>query len=247
VHSPIRRLRSFGPTAGLLVALGLFLLPPRAESLTVAGFGDSLTWAPGYLAQLPSEWETVNLSNGGECSWDGLLRLQRLLPTLDADVVVLMEGTNDVSNLNYTFARSMDSLTGMIDAVLDAGMLPVLMAPPPILPWDPNGPAEDPNGQLQALASALEGLADSKGIPFVNLLDTFAAFDDLDSYYHDGLHPNADGSGVIAAALVPVIRDAVPTPEPSTALLFGAGLMLLARARRQVSSRASSSDVRKRS
>ena len=102
MHSPNRRVRRFGPTAGLLVAFGLFLLPSRAELLTIAGFGDSMTWAPGYLAQLPSEWKTVNLSHGGECSWDGLLRLQRLLPTLDANVVVLMEGTNDVRR----FARS---------------------------------------------------------------------------------------------------------------------------------------------
>ena len=245
MQSPIHRLRSFATSASLLFAIGLFLLPPRAEALTVAGFGDSMTWPPGYLVQLPSEWETVNLSQGGECSWDGLVRLQQLLPTLEADVVILMEGTNDVRSIYYTFPRSIESFTGMIDAVLDAGLLPVLMAPPPMLPWDPNGPADHANGQLQALATALADLADSKGIPFVNLLDIFAALDNLDSYYLDGLHLDADGSGVIASALAPVIRDAVFTPEPSTALLLGAGLMQLARARRQASSRASSRDVRK--
>ena len=54
------------------------------------------------------------------CLGDGLVRLRQLLPTLEADVVVRIEETNDVRGPVYTFSRSIDSFTGMIDAVLGA-------------------------------------------------------------------------------------------------------------------------------
>jgi lysophospholipase L1-like esterase len=227
-HSPFDRLSLGAAGAGLLVAIALCVLPERAAGLTVAGFGDSLSWAPGYLAQLPAEWETVNLSQGGEVSWDGLVRLQSLLPTLDADVVVLMEGSNDVRHVEYTLDRSVDSLAAMMDAVLAEGISVVLMAPPPLLPWGPSPAADTENGRLLALADALEPLAAARGIPFVDLLPIFAGLDSLDDYYWDLVHPNALGSGVIAGAVAPAIEAAAVVPEPSTALLLGAGLLAVA-------------------
>jgi lysophospholipase L1-like esterase len=223
VRSPSHRLSS----ALFLLGLCAALLAPRAEALTVAGFGDSMTWAPGYLAQLPAEWDTVNLSLGGEVSWDGLLRLQGLLPTLEADVLVVMEGTNDVRDLGYSQDRSVESLSAMMDAALAQGLEVVLMAPPPLLPYDPNGDPLGPNGLLASLAGALGDAAAARGVPFVDLFALFTASPSMESYYLDLIHPNETGSGVIAAAAATAITQTI-APEPETSVLVGAGLALLA-------------------
>lgn len=228
MSSPSDRLRSSAVVLGLCAAL----LAPRAEALTVAGFGDSMSWAPGYLAQLPAEWETINLSLGGEVSWSGLLRLQGLLPTLEADVLILMEGTNDVRNSGYTQDRSVESLSAMMDAALALGLEVVLMAPPPLLPYDPNENPLWANGRLASLAVALEDAAAARGVPFVDVFDLFTASSSMESYYMDLIHLNATGSGVVAAAATTAVAQAIATPEPSTGLLVGAGLALLASRRR---------------
>ena len=154
------------------------------------------------------------------------------MPTLEADVLILMEGTNDVRTVGYTQDRSVESLSAMMDAALAQGLKVVLMAPPPLLPYDPNGNPEWPNGLLVSLAEALEDEAAARGVPFVNVFDLFSASSSMDSYYLDLVHPNAAGSGIIAAAAATAVDQAVAAPEPSTALLVGAGLALLASRRR---------------
>jgi lysophospholipase L1-like esterase len=227
----VRRPLSFGGPAfaalGVLFLLGFGVPARRAEALVVAGFGDSLTWAPGYLAQLPDEWETINLSQGGEVSWNGVERLGDLLPTLVADVVVVMEGSNDVRHPAYTLELSVESLSTMLQAIQAFGMAAVLMAPPPLLPYDPTEPT---NERLHELSAALAVVADEHGVPFVDLLPTFADLDDLDDlerYYYDPIHPNDLGSGVIARAAAPAIAQAAAVPEPSSLLLLGGGLSWL--------------------
>jgi GDSL-like Lipase/Acylhydrolase family len=150
VRSPFARLGTVPSLLGLCVAL----LAPSADALTVAGFGDSMTWPPGYLAALPAEWQTVNLSLGGEASWNGLPRLEGLLPTLHADVLILMEGTNDVRDPSYSLQRSVDSLTAMVDAARAADIAVVLMAPPPLKPSYPNAQGYD--ALLASLSDALK-------------------------------------------------------------------------------------------
>lgn len=219
------------PPAALFLGLALASIAAPAPALTVAGFGDSMTWAPGYLAQLPADWDVVNLSRGGEVSWDGVARLEALLPTLEADVVVVMEGTNDVRMLTYSEERSVASLVAMLDAILAAGMRPVLMAPPPLLPFEARNPGAA-NQRLAALRDVLARAAAVRGVAFVDLFERMSGLQDLGSYYLDQVHINAAGSGLVASELVPAIAR---VPEPSAALLLGAGLALLAghaRARR---------------
>jgi lysophospholipase L1-like esterase len=229
---PSRRFGSLGALVAVTIAAGQLLWPTRAVALTVAGFGDSLTWEPGYLSHLPAEWDTVNLSQGGETAIDGLPRLLGLLPTLEADVVVIMEGTNDVRMLGYSESASVASLTAMIDAVLSAGMQAVLMAPPPQIPYDPDGPA-GANTSLLGLATALESAAASRGVPFVDLFHAFAELESLEDFYLDSVHITDAGTQIVAGLVAPAIEQAVHMPEPTTAWLLGAGLALLAVRRRR--------------
>jgi lysophospholipase L1-like esterase len=216
-------------TGRLVATLALTLLfAGSAGALTVAGFGDSLTQNPDYLLYLPDEWTTIDLGNPGEESWDGIERLRGLLPALEADVVVIMEGTNDVRHPGYTDERSLDSLTGMVLEVQAAGLRPVLAAPPPRYSAD----SELANARLAYLAGALGDFAASLGIPFVDLYDAFRQLDDPASYFQDdGVHPWIEGRIFIASQIEPAVG--LAAPEPSVALLLGAGLAALAIARRR--------------
>jgi lysophospholipase L1-like esterase len=208
--APSRRRASLA--FAVLALAGALLAAARAGAVVVAGFGDSLTWAPGYLAQLPPEWSTLNLSQGGECSWEGRTRLEALLPALGADVVVVMEGTNDVRAAGYTLERTIESLTAMADALRAKGHAVVLVAPPPLLPFDPAAPADATNARLIALADALALEAGRRRIPFVDLFAEFVRLAPLADYYLDGIHPNERGSAEIAQAVEPAIARALARP-----------------------------------
>jgi lysophospholipase L1-like esterase len=215
-------------TSRLIGTLALTLLVAgSAGALTVAGFGDSLTQGPDYLQYLPGEWTTLDFGKPGEESWDGIERLRGLLPTLEADVVVIMEGTNDVRHGGYTDERSLGSLTGMVLEVQAYGLRPVLAAPPPLYSPD----SEVANERLAYLAGALGDFAAPLGVPFVDLYDAFQQLADPASYFQDdGVHPWTDGRMFIASQIAPAVR--LAAPEPSGALLLGAGLAALALARR---------------
>jgi lysophospholipase L1-like esterase len=215
-----------------LLLTSLLLLPALASpaaAITVAGFGDSLTHGHDYLNYLPSDMTTLDFGLTGEESWDGVDRLPGVLDTLVADVVIIMEGTNDVRDGSYTNELSLSSLTSMVDMTLDAGFAVVLMAPPIIV--DPADPVYDE--RLAYLSGALEWVAADRGVPFVDLYDIFSGLADPTPYFQeDGVHAADPGRMLIASSVEPAIRIAV-IPEPSTALLLALGLTVLAASRHQ--------------
>jgi lysophospholipase L1-like esterase len=276
--------------AFILISLLLFPVVASATSLTIAGFGDSITCTPcndgSYLADsnLPGSAAPVGVLAPSEIN-DSLLEdelrfLGILQPadvlTIDdnavsanlssqvsgrldtwitgggaADFVIVMSGTPDAyqavggfNNQAYSETETVGNISDMLDAIFDAGMQAILMAPPPV--WTPTpcgGPdnltCADIDASLASLMTALDDLATTLDVPFVNLYDAFANHPDIgnspgdsDSLYRtDGLHPRDNGDELIAFEVAAVIA---AIPEPSTGLLVASGLLVIAVRRRQL-------------
>jgi hypothetical protein len=118
----------------------------------------------------------------------------------------------------------------MLDAVFNAGMQAILVAPPPV--WTPT-PCGGP-GVLtcEIIDASLAGLATTAGVPFVDIYDAFTNdpnFGDApgtaDSLFRtDGLHPRDNGDDLIAFEIAGAIN---AIPEPSTGLFVSLGLVAL--------------------
>ena len=188
---------------------------PAAETFSIVGFGDSLM--AGYeLAAgegFPSKLETALKERGydvavadagvsGDTSSGGLSRLDWSVPD-GTDLVILELGANDMlrgippeiteRNLDEMIAK----LKGRDIAVLLAGMVAA-----------PNlGP-----DYAQAFNPIYARLAEKHGVPLVSFfLEGVAANPKLQ--LGDGMHPNAEGVGVMVENALPavekIVRDAL--------------------------------------
>jgi cysteine-rich repeat protein len=194
----------------------------RAAPL-IAGCCDSITSEPSYLDLVwdvygwppgPDPWDH-NLGVDASPSSTGLRRLERYLATENPDAVVVLAGTPDTflgpnggPGEPYDQAVTVGNIAGMVEATLEDGGEPILVAPPPV--FAPCDGSEDPscaeiNGRLADLALALEALVVVEDVAFVNLYALFSAHPDVLSLYEpDGVHPNHDlGDAFIANALLP--------------------------------------------
>ena len=160
-----------------------------------------------------------NLGVGGERTDQALRRLDAVAE-LRPRVATVMYGTND-SYVDAGQARSRLSvpeyranLRAIVAGLLLRGVEPVLMTEPR---WaadaPPNGLGENPNERLAPYMAACREVAAECRVP---LVDHFARWTDAESkgrslraWTTDGCHPNPDGHRELAAALLPVLVDAL--------------------------------------
>lgn len=223
----------------LVASVGLVLAAPSG-ALTVAGFGDSLTREPDYLSYLPASWTTLDHGEPGEETWnEGLDRfIDEVLPLLDpaeVDVIVLMEGTNDVRHPEWASNDTVGNLASMALAARSSGFEVVLMAPPPIhVPNDAPGASHAAServpgwdARLAGVRDGLEAWAGVQGVPFVDLYGAFLDHPMPETLLKtDGVHPNDLGRAFIAARATPVIRSTVPEPTHLVLAALGSALAL---------------------
>lgn len=109
-------------------------LPPDA---TILAFGDSLTVGvgaqpahsyPSVLADL-SGLEVVNAGVSGETTEDGLERLRETLPRVRPDLLLLLEGGNDILR-SVQPDRTHRNLESMVELALAEGVQVVLIGVP---------------------------------------------------------------------------------------------------------------------
>lgn len=218
-------------------ALALLLLPlaaavPRvaaAQTTRYLAFGDSITQGYGdddsraqkgypprlqaLLAQRGKSAVVINAGLGGETTAEGLSRLGPVLAQNPADVLLLMEGTNDI-NEKVSLETTTFNLDAMAKKANAAGLSTVHAT---IIPRRPTANADPDNqvtGQLAArireIASANERkLADPFEVFFYETPGVFGK-DYLGGI--DNLHPNAAGYDLLAQVFADVLTgvDAVP-------------------------------------
>lgn len=139
------------PVAIDLRALGLYLLlaivvigsgcgerklSPLPPGATVLAFGDSLTDGvgaeggedyPAVLAELTG-WNVIEAGVPGETTAEGLRRLPGLLAEHEPQLLILLEGGNDI--LRNQTARTRDNLAEMIGMATARGIPVLLIAVP---------------------------------------------------------------------------------------------------------------------
>ncbi|MFC1657633.1 SGNH/GDSL hydrolase family protein [Candidatus Moduliflexota bacterium] len=172
----------------------------------IVAFGNSITAGvgdrsrpPGYPYKLEliliGSWPNAIVLNrgvAGERTYQGAVRINRVLARDNPDYVLIMEGINNVGQTSLSSV--IWDLESMVASVKAAGAIPLLASLTPT-----TGPHEAKMPGIEALNPMIRNLADREKIVFV---DQFRAFMNtldfttlLDS---DGLHPNTAGYQLMA-------------------------------------------------
>jgi acyl-CoA thioesterase-1 len=221
--------------AGLAALLGLALAPGTAAQTVYLAFGDSITAGSfddpqraekGYPPRLEDllvarglDAEVVNHGLPGESTAEALSRIDSVLAG-GGDVLLLMEGTNDVGQKvsNETIAVNIAEMARRAEAqgleTVHATVIPRL----PTVGHDPrNIITRDLNGKIRELAHE-EGrnLADPFEVFLYHLPDAFAT---LYVGGDDKLHPNAAGYDSLAEVFADALTG-VDAVQPVIGRLF---------------------------
>ena len=188
------------------------------DSIT-AGVGDDTTRTRlGYPPRLESLFQTIGITTtvlpfgvGGEKTPEGLARIDSVLAQGAAgDVLLLMEGTNDVSRdiSQETTIFNLDEMSRRAE-VLSLGVVQATVIPrEPDANVDPDNVLTDQlNGRIRNLAGVRgRRLADPNAV-YSGTPNLFGGFYNKDPDDHVG-HPNAAGYDILARVFFNVIQGA---------------------------------------
>ncbi|HUR19196.1 MAG TPA: SGNH/GDSL hydrolase family protein, partial [Vicinamibacterales bacterium] len=158
----------------------------------------------------------VSRGVNGETAQVGEGRLPAELADVNPEVLMLMEGTNNITSGSPDFREPLRSLEAMIDLARSRGVSAIFLATiPPIAPGGSNNsviPLVEPfNAEVRSLALR-------KGVA---LVDVYAALKvDVPRYYvGNDLHPTGEGLRVIGETFYAKIRETLDiTPVGSSSL-----------------------------
>lgn len=225
----LRRAASTPLLLGLLLGALPALASAQTTSTTYIAFGDSITQGrgddptranPGYPPRLQSLLLTaginatvVNEGLGGEKTPDGLTRLDDVLAKDNpkpGDVLILMEGTNDV-NKSISPETTIFDLDTMADKAEARSMSVIHATVIPRPPWakvdSDNLLTDQLNGRIRNLAGTRGRKEADPNEVFRNLTNLFSGFYSNASDDFVG-HPNAAGYDILARVFYDVIRGA---------------------------------------
>jgi lysophospholipase L1-like esterase len=214
--------------------------PPRLRFTRFVSFGDSLTagevsfgptlrvYLPGdsypavlkrrlterYIFQSP---DVINEGIGGETAADGAKRLRTVIQRDRPEVLLLMEGTNDLldrPDIGRGADSAMDALRRMVQEAKSLGVQVGLATVPP----------QRPGGRRDAVAKLIPSFNDRirtlASDEHVALIDVFNAMkDDLSLIGVDDLHPTIRGYDVMAGVFLDAIKTSFEETSPPTAAL----------------------------
>lgn len=213
-----------------LPLLMLVLASPAAWSQTAyIAFGDSITRGVGEDPErgYPPRLEALlqgagidavveNYGIGGEDTTQGLARINSVLneAALSGDVLILMEGTNDISR-KISVETTRYDLTQMAERAENRGMTVIHATTIPRLP---NAKVDPENITNTWLNQNIRDMAGRRGRRLADPFEVFSTTPDLfNSYYYKGTddpvgHPNSAGYDILAQIFFDVIRNVDRVP-----------------------------------
>jgi lysophospholipase L1-like esterase len=144
-------------------------------------------------------------------------RFDALVSTGQYDVVLIMEGSNDLDDIVWSdpVGNAAAALRSLVGDAKSVGMKPMLATIPPM---NPAGHRGDGASLVNSLNDRIAQVAAAENIP---LVDVYAAFNgNLTLLGSDGLHPNADGYATIAGAFFDVIKSTFEVKTTAPVLSF---------------------------
>lgn len=225
---------------GVGAALGSAATAAHAQELTFLAFGDSITVGYGdtsnpgggypprlqrWLRQQGYDCVVESYGVGGETTSSGLSRIDSVLAG-GGDYLLLMEGTNDISQrVGVESIRfNLDEMASRAEAL---GMVVVHAS---VIPRVPTAPADADNSATSALALAIRTMGAELHRAVADQFTLFEGLPDVfeNYYYYDPDvidivgHPNTDGyieiGGLFLETLLPLLDTPaiaiVPPPGP---------------------------------
>lgn len=172
---------------------------PLSNNATVLAFGDSLTAGvgttkefsyPNVLAELSGR-RVINAGISGEVTSDGLKRLPKVLQQHQPQLLILMEGGNDILR-NQSISATKANLAAMIE-LAQTDNIPVLLMGIP------------EKSLFSDSADFYQQLADEYGLIFMD--DLVADLLRTSRYKSDPVHLNKAGYKVLAEAIYEHLQD----------------------------------------
>ncbi len=219
-----RRLLLLAAPAFAVAALGIVLVRRDWEQADcpegcVVAFGDSITFGTGltpdesYPAQLAEliTFPVWNAGVSGDTVADGRRRLDPILTRHKPRVVVVLLGINDAGVFGppTPLATFVEDLRAIVTSIQTAGATPILCS---LLPIETDVLAQDGVRieRWDIYDGAVRDVADSMEVPLVDLRIAVGAQSGL---FLDGLHPNSNGSAVIARAVAQEVELVMVAPD----------------------------------
>ena len=178
------------------------------DSLTVGGIPDPSTPYPiilqtelrsRYLAQA-NDIVVINAGLGGERLLDGVLRFETAFAAHRPEVVLLMEGVNDLLSLGPDISTTL--LQAMAQHAMSRNARVFLGS---MLPTRPGGRLTQPVPNLLLFNSRMQAMATQQGVVYVDLYNTMLP-EAAALISDDGLHPTVLGYRRIADVFFDAIR-----------------------------------------
>jgi acyl-CoA thioesterase-1 len=207
----------------VLVMLLIHLSALTAVAKLVACVGDSITYGAGiadrlndsYPAQLQRilqqhdpAWKVNNYGASGATllsKGDAPYSLQsayRSVQRSNPDLVIIMLGTNDSKRINWPFKEDFVSdYCALIDAFQNLSSRPQVWICKPVPLFRESFPSY-PTLIPDELLPMIDEVSKRKGVPVIDLYTALLNHGDL---FPDGIHPNAEGAGVIAQTIAPYL------------------------------------------
>ena len=201
--------------------------PPRLRFLRFLSFGDSLTsgevsFGPTLRVYLPNDSYpaalqrrlasrygfqspvVINEGLGGETAVEGFTRIRNVLQRHRPEVLLLMEGTNDLLDrpeIGRGADSAIDALRRMVQEAKSLGVQVGLATVPP---QRPGGRRDLVAKLIPSFNDRIRALAAAENIVLIDVYD--AMKDDLSLIGVDDLHPTIRGYDVMAGAYFDVIK-----------------------------------------